>query len=141
MKTQKLMKTLIVIFTIIFITSTTITSAPNKDKYEKVQSYINNHMNYPESKNAEKVNGIVLVEYSVNSDGSLNLSGINASNQMLKEYVELQFSKLEITDTSFADDTSFICKYVFVDEDNLNNIDDFKLDENLIPEGNYLAEK
>lgn len=127
---------------IISTISSSYSSNPSqKDKYTRVQDYINNRICYPECNKGDEVNGIVLVEYSINTDGSLNLSGINASNQLLKDYVKNQFCKIEIKDTSFAEDTSFICKYVFVDEDNLDNIDVFQLDENLNTGVDYLAKK
>lgn len=140
MKTHALIKTIIGTLFLSILVLTTNANENEKDKWEKMKSFINNRISYPPCNMDEKLNGIVLVEYSVNRDGSLYIKCINASNHILKNYVEDQFGKIEIKDSSLSKDSTFICKYIFINEENLKDEKPFELDPQMKPDVNYIAE-
>ena len=85
MKTKNLLKIALGLGLIILLNSSAFPGESPKDKYKKVQSYVNNQLNYPQGYNTQNINGIVLVEYEVNTKGKLVIKGMNASNQIIKD--------------------------------------------------------
>jgi hypothetical protein len=57
---------------------------------------IKKKVNYPEFAKEAKLHGIVMVHFVVNSDGSIEVKEINASDSTLANYVKGQLEKIEL---------------------------------------------
>lgn len=61
-----------------------------------VMSYVSKKVTYPASAKSEKSEGIVLVQFSVNEGGRIELLQINSNNQSLMEYVTKRLTEIII---------------------------------------------
>jgi hypothetical protein len=118
MKAQKLM--IIAITTSLLLVGNFFTQASNTEDglNKKVKKYINARMEYPENDN--DISGFVIVEYAVDTAGYIAINAINASHSALKDHVENSINNLTNYPKAETRDTSFICKYVFVSQEEYN---------------------
>jgi TonB family protein len=52
---------------------------------------------YPEQARIEKIEGFVLVSFTITKEGVVNITGMNGSSTYLKNYVEEQLKGLQFT--------------------------------------------
>jgi len=80
------MKTLILtlVFAIAFAVNTFASGINPKNDIKKTLS---KEISYPEFAKEQKLEGVVMVSFSINENGFINIDLTNASNEDLKEYV------------------------------------------------------
>ena len=62
----------------------------------ELKKEIKRTINYPEFAKKTKLHGVVMVHFVVNSDGSIEVKEINASDSDLGEYVKGQLERIEM---------------------------------------------
>jgi len=85
-----------VALTTFFAIAIVFSSMASHIKPDGIKEIIQKEMSYPEFAKAEKIEGIVMVSFTVN-EGLLNIETANASNDDLKEYVINKLKSLVFT--------------------------------------------
>ncbi|MGB6036979.1 MAG: energy transducer TonB [Cryomorphaceae bacterium] len=65
---------------------------------------IKKKVNYPEFAKEAKLHGMVMVHFVVNSDGSIDVKEINASDSTLAKYVQMQLESIEVEELAAQGD-------------------------------------
>ena len=138
-KAQKLMiiaiTTSLLILSNLFAHSSNIEDGVNK----KVKKYINNRIEYPENNN--DISGFVIVEYAVDTAGIIAINAINASHSKLREHVQNSINNLPNCPVAEVKDTTFICKYIFVSQEEYNTPNKSSRMKGIIGINEFTAEK
>lgn len=115
MKTKKMM--IITFATTLLFWSNFNANADNTEDglNKKVKKYLSASIAYPE--NDESLSGFVIVEYKVDTVGNIGINAINSSNEKLKNHVVNSVQNLTCCPVAAIKDTSFICKYYFVSQE------------------------
>jgi hypothetical protein len=107
--------TLTIISLLVLSSNFTVLSENNNDgKNKKLKKYINTRIEYPATEN--DVTGFVLVEYYIDTTGTLSINAINASNPELEEHVQNSINNLSNYPVAEVLDTFITCKYIFVSD-------------------------
>lgn len=61
-----------------------------------VLSFVSEKVTYPENAKIEKAEGMVLVQFSVNNNGQLQILQMNSSNPLLAEYVREKLAEIVV---------------------------------------------
>lgn len=80
-----------------------------------LEKLIQKQISYPQFAKEQKLDGVVLVSFTVNSDGSINVNTTNQSDIRFKEYVVSKLKSLKIKSGSKSAKTynvKFDFKYV-----------------------------
>lgn len=76
-------------------------------------SQINKNIKYPEQARIEKIEGFVLVSFTVSNDGTLIITGMNSSNSLLKNYVEEKLKEIRMNHFDSSAERTFNVKFNF----------------------------
>lgn len=112
------MKTIIISFISLMIISATgsFAKAANTDNTTKIEKLLKKTIAYPDFAKKEKMNGVVLVSFTVNSDGTLSVNLTNESSEALKKYVVDKLSKIKLKPENIEAGASYNIKFVFTFE-------------------------
>lgn len=112
------MKTIIISLISLMIISATgsFAKAANTDNPTKIEKLLKKTIAYPDFAKKEKMNGVVLVSFTVNNDGTLSVNLTNESNEALKKYVVDKLSKIKLKPENIEAGASYNIKFVFIFE-------------------------
>lgn len=112
------MKTIIISLISLMIISATgsFAKAANTDNPTKIEKLLKKTITYPDFAKKEKINGVVLVSFTVNNDGTLSVNLTNESNEALKKYVVDKLSKIKLKPENIEAGASYNIKFVFIFE-------------------------
>jgi outer membrane biosynthesis protein TonB len=109
------MKTIIIILISLMTISTmgNTTEVATIDSQKKIEKLLQKTIDFPDFAKKEKVEGIVLVNFTVNSDGTLNVNLTNESNEELKKYVVNKLNQIKLNPENITEGQSFNVKFEF----------------------------
>ena len=111
MKTLKILPVLLAFF---FLTGTISTNAENPPVFpDNLNKHIVAEILYPDAAKSEKIEGFVLVTFNVEDDGYIKISGINASDNILKTYVEEKLLEIRLCPYDLSVGKEFSMKFDF----------------------------
>ena len=88
--------------------------AKERDFTKRVKTIVNRSIDYPEFAINEGLKGVVLLNYSVEADGSITVNDIEASNPRFKDHVINELSKIKIKGINRKSmDNTVTSKYIF----------------------------
>jgi hypothetical protein len=92
------MKTIIISLISLMLISATgsFAKTANTDNPTKVEKLLKKMIAFPDFAKKEKMEGIVLVSFTVNNDGTLSVNLTNESSESLKEYVLDKLSQIKL---------------------------------------------
>ncbi|OPZ99086.1 MAG: Gram-negative bacterial tonB protein [Bacteroidetes bacterium ADurb.Bin408] len=76
-----------VVFTLGFVAILCLSSFANTIKPDNIKDVIKKEITYPDFAKKEKIEGVVMVSFSISDGGTVNIDITNASNEDLKSYV------------------------------------------------------
>ena len=82
----------------ILVGSMGIFASPSAPRAKTLNDELKHHISFPEFAKNEKMDGLVLVEFEVSPDGTVEVTKMNASCPHLAKYVENQLEALSIED-------------------------------------------
>jgi len=82
---------------------------------KELNKEIKKKVNYPEFAKATKLHGMVMVHFVVNSDGSIDVKEINASDSTLAEYVQMQLESIRLDELASQGDHYVKFSFRFLD--------------------------
>lgn len=106
---------------------------------KKAKKYLNASIDYPETD--KDLSGFAIVEYKVDTAGHISINAINASHSELKEHVQNSISNLCKCPKAEVKDTTFICKYVFVSQEEYSEPKKTNRMKSIIGINEYTAER
>jgi hypothetical protein len=109
MKTK--IKILLTIGMFFMVSSCALASKPGKspDLKEKIRAEVT----YPKTALDRNIEGIVLIGFSVNERGNIQIEGVNASNIELQDYVVKTIKNMVVSPTDNAYSKMYNMKFVF----------------------------
>ncbi|MGD0710063.1 MAG: energy transducer TonB [Bacteroidales bacterium] len=92
------MKTTIIAIISIVLLSIAVSGKANANSITpgNLEKLIGKQISYPDFAKQQKLEGVVLVDFSVNPDGTITVNQTNASNASLKDYVVAKLKQLNI---------------------------------------------
>ena len=113
MKTKNKIFTLIAAALLICL-STGNGFSKERDFTKRVKTIVDRSIDYPEFAINENIKGVVLLNYSVEADGSITVNEIEASNLRFRDHVIKELSKIKINGINRKTmDNTVTCKYIF----------------------------
>jgi hypothetical protein len=88
--------------------------APGNDG-EELKKEIKRSVDYPDFAKAEKLHGLVMVKFKVDSQGAVQVEEINASHDHLGEYVKEQLESIRVEDRGAEGEHFVKFRFRFVD--------------------------
>jgi outer membrane biosynthesis protein TonB len=67
----------------------------------QMQEIIQKHITYPEFAAKENIEGIVLVNISVNDNGNITVKEMNSNNELLMNSIAMQLMNIQVHDSAF----------------------------------------
>lgn len=109
------MKTIIISLISLMIISATgnFANAANTDNPTKIEKLLRKIISYPDFAKKEKIEGVVLVNFTVNADGTLSINLTNESNETLKEYVIGKLSQIKLKPGNNEEGKTYNVKFDF----------------------------
>lgn len=109
------MKTIIIFLIGLMVISVTGNSAKatTTDNPTKVEKLLKKTIAYPDFAKKEKMEGVVLVSFTVNNDGTLSINLTNESNKVLKEYVVDRLNQIKLKPENTEKGKTFNVKFDF----------------------------
>lgn len=109
------MKTIIIILISLVILSSAghVASAANTDNPTKVEKLLKKTIAFPEFAKKENIEGVVLVSFTVNNDGTLSVNMTNESSKALKEYVVEKLLKIRLKPEKAEEGKTYNVKFEF----------------------------
>ena len=80
---------------------------------KEIEKFLKKEISYPDFAKQQKLEGIVLVNFSVNSDGSINVNLTNESDVNFKDYVVAKLKQLKIIPSKNYIGKSYDVKFNF----------------------------
>ena len=90
-----------------------VAKASNSDNPTRIEKLLKKSVAFPEFAKKEKMEGIVLVSFTVNSDGTLNVNLTNESSVALKEYVLGKLGMIKLKPGSSEEGKTYNVKFEF----------------------------
>jgi len=113
MKTKKTIYSVIAAI-VIMIVSTGSTFSQNRDVTSRVKTMVNKVVTFPEFAKSENVQGVAIVDYSVEPNGTILINDIKATDQRFVSYIINKLSKVKIRGLNHKTvDEAITCKYIF----------------------------
>ena len=88
-------------------------TAANIDNPTKVEKLLKKTISFPEFARKEKIEGVVLVNFTVNADGTLNVNMTNESSSALKDYVISKLSMIKLKPGNSEEGKTYNVKFEF----------------------------
>jgi hypothetical protein len=111
MKTIKIISALIVF--LFFIGIPVIYAGDPPVLPDNLNKHIVADIVYPSDAKTENIQGFVLVDFIVGDDGYIKISGINASDEMLKKFVEEKLLSIRLCPYDLSVGKEFTMKFDF----------------------------
>ncbi len=113
MKTKKTLYSIIAAV-LIMVISTGSTFSQYRDVTGKVKTIVNKVVTFPDFAKSENVQGVAIVDYSVQPNGSILINHIDATDQRFVSYIIKKLSKVKIKGLNHKTvDEAITCKYIF----------------------------
>ena len=106
------MKTTIVSLMILTVSTIGKVNA-NSIKPVSMDKMLKKEISYPDFAKQQKLDGTVLVSFSVNADGTISVNLTNDSNASLKDYVVEKLKQLKIIPSADNTDKTYNVKFDF----------------------------
>jgi hypothetical protein len=109
------MKTIIIILISLMTINITGNSAKaaNIDTPTKIEKLLKKTISFPDFAKNEKMEGIVLVNFTVNSDGTLSVNLTNESSEALKNFVVSKLSQIRLKPGNTEEGQTYNVKFEF----------------------------
>lgn len=109
------MKTIIISLISLMIISATgsFAKAANTDNPTKIEKLLKKTITFPEFAKKEKLEGVVLVSFTVNSDGTLSINLTNESSESLKKYVVEKLGQIKLKPGNAEEGKTYNVKFEF----------------------------
>lgn len=109
------MKTIIIsLISLLIITAASSSSwAATTDNPTKIERLLKKTISFPEFAKQEKMEGMVLVSFTVNSDGTLKVNLTNESDTSLKDYVLKKLSQIKLKPGNTEEGKTYNVKFEF----------------------------
>ena len=109
------MKTLIIslISLMILCATGSVAKATDSDNPTKIEKLLKKIITYPDFAKKEKIEGVVLVNFTVNSDGTLNINLTNESSEAFKKYVVDKLSLIKLKPGTTEEGKTYNVKFEF----------------------------
>ena len=99
---------------LIMIVSTGSTFSQNRDITERVKTTVNKAVTFPDFAKNDNVQGVAIVNYPVEPDGSISINDIKATDRRFVNYLIEKISRIKIKSLNHKTiDEAIICKYIF----------------------------
>lgn len=85
---------------------------PKVSTGDDLDKVIKKQIAYPEFARAQKLEGVVLVDFTLNADGTIKVNATNQSDVNLKEYVVSKLEQIKVNPDS-AEGKTYCVKFVF----------------------------
>lgn len=110
---QKVMKTLIAIISLMLLALIDTSANASTRKPKDIGKILQKEISYPDFAKDQKLEGTVLVSFTVNTDGSITVNLTNESNATLKDYVVSKLRSLKIIPTKENTGKTYDVKFEF----------------------------
>ncbi len=109
------MKTTIIAIISIVLLSVAVGGKANANSITpgNIEKMIGKQISYPDFAKQQKLEGVVLVDFSVNPDGTISVNEANASNTSLLDYVVAKLKQLNIIPSKDIVNKSYDVKFDF----------------------------
>jgi outer membrane biosynthesis protein TonB len=109
------MKTIIIsLISLMLITATgSFAKAANTDNPTKIEKLLKRTIAFPEFAKQEKIEGVVLVNFTINADGTLNVNMTNESSNELKDYVLSKLNMIKLKPDNTEEGKTYNVKFEF----------------------------
>jgi TonB family protein len=107
------MKTLIVTISMMLLTLTFTSANASTRKPKDINKILQQEIIYPDFAKEQKLEGTVLVSFTVNTDGTIKVNLTNESDATLKDYVVSKLKSLKIIPTKENAGKSYDVKFEF----------------------------
>ncbi len=97
----------------VLISSVTFGAKPEAKIPNNLVKHISEKIIYPSDALESKMQGFVLVSFVVNSEGFVEVEGINSDNEELKEFVEKELLSIRLCPYDLSVGKTFNYKFVF----------------------------
>ncbi len=91
--------------TILVILTCSFSKAGIPSTNEKIDNILKKEISYPDFAKKQKLEGVVLVSFTVKADGSVKINLTNESNNSLKDYVVKKLQSLKVVTNDSCDKT------------------------------------
>jgi hypothetical protein len=116
-KKNKKMKTIMIILaSMVLLTAGTGKVNAGNPKHFSIDRLLKKEITYPDFARSQKLEGMVLVSFSLNPDGTINIQLTNESSATLKDYVVSKLKSLRFATSSGGDNKTYNVKFVFTYE-------------------------
>lgn len=117
LKLKKMKTTIIAIISIVLL-SVAVRGNANANSITpgNLEKMIGKQISYPDFAKQQKLEGVVLVDFSVNPDGTISVNEANASNASLLDYVVAKLKQLNIIPSKDIVNKSYDVKFDFKSE-------------------------
>ena len=117
LKLKKMKTTIIAIISIVLL-SVAVSGKANANSITpgNLEKMIGKQISYPDFAKQQKLEGVVLVDFSVNADGTISVNEANASNASLLDYVVAKLKQLNIIPSKDIVNKSYDVKFDFKTE-------------------------
>jgi len=121
MKTKnRILKLISGILVMLLFTTAGYSNSP--DITERVKSTVNNEMHFPEYAKEKGINGVAVVKYTVEIDGSIKINEISATDKSLEKHIINRINKVKIKDINHKSmDEEIVSKFIFKSKDSERN--------------------
>jgi outer membrane biosynthesis protein TonB len=110
------MKTIIISLISLMIISATgsfANSNTNIDSPSKIEKLLKKTITFPEFAKKEKMEGVVLVSFTINNDGTLKVNLTNESSETLKKYVIEKLKSIKLLPGNREEGKTYNVKFEF----------------------------
>jgi len=114
-KKRKAMKTtIIILISLVLLTvANSDTANAGNPKTTSIDKLLNKEISYPDFAKQQKLEGFVLVNFTVNSDGTICVNLTNESDANLKDYIVGKLMKLKIIPSKENTGKTYDVKFEF----------------------------
>jgi outer membrane biosynthesis protein TonB len=104
---------MIILASMVLLTAGAGNANAGNPKTSGIDRLLKKEITYPDFARSQKLEGMVLVSFSLNSDGTINIQLTNESSATLKDYVISKLKSLRFTTSSGSDNKTYNVKFVF----------------------------
>lgn len=110
--------TYITTFIIFFLLSGILFGSEPEPKFksksiDNLEKHLNEKIIYPADAKSNKIEGFVLVSFTISSEGTIEVETINAENEELKAFIEKQLESIRLCPFDKSAGKTFNYKFVF----------------------------
>lgn len=107
------MKAILIIILSLVIIITSTSKSVNAGNPKDINKILNKEISYPDFAKQQKIEGMVLVNFSINTDGSVKVNLTNESDATLRDYVVSKLKKIKILHSKNEAEKTYNVKFEF----------------------------